>query len=274
MNRKVIAFAGSAVAVEWEGKQASGIVDLVLGNAPTGDDVPLITYQLESQGGTLTLRQDGRLVYGGSAPFTAAELLMGGVCRRLAERSRGGLLFHAAGLAWQGRGLLMPGTIAAGKTTLAAYLTLKGFDYLTDELVFIPEGSTKMETFTRPLNLKYPSRDPLVEEFDFAGNEERFLSHPRGDLVPPTLLNPDNTLSEPGVTAIVFPRYAPGDEFAFASVTAAQAGLALTECQVNARTLPAHGLGQVAQLAKSAPAYRLRYRHFQQIGDRIQGSLG
>jgi len=59
-------------------------------------------------------------------------------------------LFHAAALAWQGRGLLLPGKISAGKTTLTAWLLSRGLDYLTDELVFIPQGTVAVRGLARP----------------------------------------------------------------------------------------------------------------------------
>jgi hypothetical protein len=274
MKRKTIVFAGSSVAVEWDGDQADRLVDFVLGSAPAEAHAsPSETYRLVSEDEVLTLSRDGRRIYEGSNAYSAAEMLMGEVCRRLAEQSCGGLLFHAAGLTWQGRGLIMPGIIAAGKTTLTAWLTLVGFHYLTDELVFVPDGTSTMKAFTRPLNLKDASRESLAEIFDFNDRAEEFFSHPRGALIPPTLLHPNNELSEPQVSAIVFTRYAPDSEFAFEPLTGAQAGLALMECLVNARNLPEHGLTEIARLARSAPAYRLRYSRFEQIGDRIQASL-
>ena len=65
----------------------------------------------------------------------------------------------------------------------------------------------------------------------------------------------------------------PDGEFAFEPLSGAQAGLALMECLVNARNLPGHGLAEAARLARNAPAFRLRYSHFEQIGDRIQAFL-
>jgi hypothetical protein len=37
--------------------------------------------------------------------------------------------------------------------------------------------------------------------------------------------------------------------------------------------LPEHGFPQIARLARRAPAYKLTYAHFQQIGERIETLL-
>ncbi len=48
---------------------------------------------------------------------------------------------HAAGLALGGRGVLVPGTSGAGKSTLTVTLVRAGFDFLSDDTVFLtPEG--------------------------------------------------------------------------------------------------------------------------------------
>ena len=50
------------------------------------------------------------------------------------------MLFHAAALTWQSRGILLPAFTGAGKSTLTAWLLGQGFSYLTDELAFVPAG--------------------------------------------------------------------------------------------------------------------------------------
>jgi len=69
---------------------------------------------------------------------------------------------------------------------------------------------------------------------------------------------------------MIFPRYQPDVEFALRPISKAQAGLALMECLINARNLPGHGLSEIARLAQVAPAYKLSYANFDQIGERIE----
>ncbi len=161
MPTRLITFGGSTVAVVYSGDQPAAIIDFLFRYLPPelNPRQPHVTFNLSPADapGQLTLRRDEALIYTGDSPARAAELLQSQVCYHLADRSQGGLLFHAAALSWQGRGLLLPGATGAGKSTLTAWLLTQGFEYLTDELVFIPAGSEKLHAFTRPLNLKHPA---------------------------------------------------------------------------------------------------------------------
>lgn len=213
------------------------------------------------------------LLYAGGSAADVASLLLGESCHELADQSREGLLFHAAALARKGRGLILPGTIGVGKSTLAAWLLARGFDYLTDELVFVAWGADRLQAFTRPLNLKPPARSILRHVFDFEGWSGQFLSGSQFDLVPPTLVNPTNQASESDLDLILFPLYRPGSAFALQRLSKAQAGLELMQCLVNARNLPDHGFREIARLARKAPAYRMCYAGFDQIGEMVETLL-
>jgi hypothetical protein len=276
MQRRLVCFAGSSVAVEYSGDPPARIVDFLYRHAATDDRTPPhTTYRLLAgdESDQLVLYRDDTLICGGASGAAVAQLLLGDSCYHLAWYSQGGLLFHAGALVLNGKGLLLPGEIGAGKTTVTAWLALKGLDYLTDELAFIPHGADNIQAFTRPLNLKKPSRTVLKDHFHFEGHADRILSTPHGDLVPPALLNPTNMLSQPPVSLIVFPHYRPGGDFIMRPLSRAQAGLALMECLVNARSLPDHGFPEIVRLAKMAPAYKMTYAHFDQVGEQIETLL-
>lgn len=276
MHRRLISFAGSTVAIEYSGSRVASILDFLYRHVPSDRNIPpCVTYCITSGGepGRLALYRGSTLIYDGDSEATLAELLLGDTCHHLAAGSRGGLLFHAAGLAWKGKGLILPGAVGAGKSTLAAWLLTRGFDYLTDELVFVPQGSDRIQTFTRPLNLKSPSRSVLQSQADFEGRSAHILSTSHGDLIPPTVLNPVNTLSEPPLRLIIFPLYRPDSDFTLRPLSRAQAGWTLMQCLVNARNLPDHGFPEITRLVKTAPAYKMTYADFGQIGERVETLL-
>jgi hypothetical protein len=127
-----------------------------------------------------------------------------------------------------------------------------------------------MQTYTRPLNLKRPARTALEDLFDFEGDSNGILSTPYGDLVSPDLVNFAGPRDETPLSLIIFPRYAAGNEFELKRLSKAQAGLALMECLVNARNLPEHGFRELARLARTAPAFKMSYAHFDQIGEGVE----
>lgn len=281
MRTRLIAFAGSTVAVEYSGARPARIVDFVYRHMPSGgygDPAPHVTFRIAPGGraGKLALYRDGELTYEGASDACLAEKLLGDVGFALADKSRGGLLFHAGALAWDRKGLLLPGSIGAGKTTLTMWLAVQrlgGLTYLSDEMVFFPAGSHAMQPYTRPLNLKSGARAALRGLFDFEGQADRLMSTPYGDLIHPELLNFAGPGDEIPLSLIIFPRYVAGSEFELQPLSKAQAGLALMECLVNARNLPDHGFSGVVRLARTAPAYQMSYADFAQIGDRIERLL-
>jgi hypothetical protein len=275
-GQRIVCFGGSAVAIEYSGVRAAAVVAFLFQHAPgEGDVPPHVTFRAVSdeQSEGLALYRDETLVYTGNCQATWAELLLGETCHHLADRSRGGLLFHAAALVshkdtrtvWQGRGLLLPGGIGAGKSTLSAWLASRGWDYLTDELVFVPHGSDRMQAFVRPLNLKSTSLPVLRDCVDFQGRADHVLSGPQSTLLAPQAFHSTVAASEQPVSLIVFPRYRAGADFAWRPLAKAQGGLELMQCLINARNLPDYGLAEIARLARLAPAFRMDYAGFEQI---------
>jgi hypothetical protein len=276
METRLITFAGNTLAIEYSHARLARIVDFLYQYIPAEEDIaPRLTYRLLCGEGTewMALYRGDTLLYSGESEAVLAELLLSDTCHYLAAYSRGGLLFHAAGLAWGDKGLLLPGGIGGGKSTLAAWLAMKGLDYLTDELVFVPERTEVMQTFTRPLNLKSPARAVLQDRFDFKTNALHILSGPRSFLVPPTVLKPANRLSQPPLSLVLFPHYLPGSDFSLRPLSKAQAGLELMQCLVNARNLPEHGFPEVTRLARRVTAYKMSYAHFDQLGECVESAL-
>jgi hypothetical protein len=271
LRRREAHFANSAIAVEYEGERAAAIVEFLFRRiATTGPTEPHTTYRVVAQAAELVLRRADVTLYRGSSAAECADLLLGDSSRTLADRSHGGLLFHAAGLMWRGRGLLLPGRIASGKTTLSAWLVTQGFDFLSDELVFVAADSTIMQPLTRPLNVKSPSRSILCPYFDFDQHAVRLFSTPRGDLIPIDLLRPQNQLSTPEIKTIILPQYVPDAAFELETLSPGRAAFALVDTMVNARNLPDHGLPELARLTRAIPVQRVTYGRFAQLIDQIE----
>ena len=275
-RRRIVSFAHSAVAIESDGARADRIVDFLFRDTSSDDDVaPRVTFRLApgADPAKLAVDRDGAMAYESDSDAELAEYLLGDVTVQLADNSRDGLVFHAGALARNGRGVLVPGAIGAGKTTLTAWLVTKGLNYLTDEMVWVPEGTDLVRGFTRPLNVKRPSRLPLQKIFDFEKHAAQILSSAWIDLIPPAVLKPGNTLSAPRLNLIVFPNYQPACTPQIQPLSKAQAGFALLQTLVNARNLPEHGFPEAARLAQLAPAYRARYSDLEQIQESMENLL-
>lgn len=264
MTTHLVSFAHSAIAIAYHGDLPAQVVDFLYGHLPAvpNGPPPALTYHLHSDGpDLLILRRGETLLYRGPSAAAAAELLLGDSGQALAASSRDGLLFHAAGLAGPGCGLLLPGPTGCGKSTLAAWLNHQGLAYLSDELVFVAFGSTMLQGFTRPLHLKPPARSVLP-----AGLETPRFSTPYGHLVAPA-----GVLNSAPLTHLIFPTYQPGGSFSLRPLSPARAGLGLMQGLLNARNLPGHGFAEVSRLVRQVPAYHLGYGHFEQLRGWLQG---
>ncbi|NJN99306.1 MAG: hypothetical protein HC875_37030 [Anaerolineales bacterium] len=276
MQTRRISFAGSTLSIEFSGSQPAKVIDLLYRHIPAGADQPgFATYRLlnDPQTDLLRLYRDKALLYQGDCAATAAELLLGDTCYHLAAQSQAGLLFHAAALSWQGRGLILPGASGSGKSTLTAWLLSQGFDYLTDELVFVPWQTDSIQAFTRPINLKSPARFILSNIFDFEKQAAGMLSSSYATLIPPALFYPAQTGSEAPLALIIFPRYQVDSSFELQPLSKAQAGLTLMQTLINARNLPEHGFAEITRLVRQTPAYTMRYSSFDEISQEVRKLL-
>ncbi len=269
MQTQTLTFGGSTVTLESEGTHADRLVQQLLANIAPDRSAP-------DRGSSWTLRlvsQQGRPAHLFSGACTAtlqplgettAEQVLGHLCYRLAAGSQGGVLFHAAGACHAGQGWLLPGKVGAGKTTLAAWLVASHYTYLSDELVFVANGSLQMQGFSRPLNLRAGGLAALQAATSLVV-EDNTAAKDANTLVAPHYIGPGKVSDQAMLCAILFPHYAANCTFSCTPLSQAEAGLALMECLINARNLPNHGFTEVTRLARHLPAYRLTYSNFEQL---------
>ena len=130
-------------------------------------------------------------------------------------------LFHAAVISKVSKAVLFPAHVGSGKTTLAAMLAKRGFQYFSDELAVIDVETLQVRPFTMPMSIKpgsltvlaqeYPELDTLANHFRPDGKVVRYLQ-------PPTESLPE-TDSTATVSALVFPHYNEGDGNYFMSLS-------------------------------------------------------
>jgi hypothetical protein len=165
-------------------------------------------------------------------------------------------------VAQRGKAVLLPGDSGVGKTTLTAWLLGRGFDYLTDELVFLRDRSRLCQSFRRALNVKQED-GPVLDGVLAIDDPGVALRTPQGYLVeaPRRRARP----APARVEAIVFPRFRKGDEFSLERLSPAECGLRLMSALVNTRLRRDRGFASVVYLARSCRAYALSYGHVSQL---------
>lgn len=276
-GRRVVTFAGRSVILEWRGPGAEAAASLIEGSSSDLDAAPpaaVFTLEASEDPPLVTLRRGQDRLYRGRSLGSAAHVLLQEALFSLIEGSDGGLVLHAAFLARGSSGVLLPGPTGSGKSMLAAWLALHGLAPLSDEAAYLPAGDEFARPFARPFCFKRSWAEVLGIEPP-AGAQ--ILRDGRVHLVPPALFNPAPRPTRVAPRLIVFPQFAAGADFSLTSLTSARAAVRLMESLANARNLDGHGVGQVADLARSVEAWALTYGRFEQLGpllERIEAAVG
>jgi hypothetical protein len=168
----------------------------------------------------------------------------------------GHLILHAGGVEHDGAGVVFPGAMEAGKTTLAAGLVRAGFGYLTDEGVAIDRQSLRIHSYPKPLSLDrgawplFPELEPHVDLATDAYKTDQWQ-------VPPTDIRAD-ALGQPcAISTILFTRYESGVDTSVEPLGRAEALIELAKNTFKFDEQGAPALDVLAEVVRAAACYRL-----------------
>lgn len=273
LTTRVLTFGGTEVAIEYTDGRSAEIVDFLFERIPrvAGNGATQARFRLveDRANGVFTLTQHHETCCIDRSAGAIASWLLHATFRQLALAAAPtrGLLLHAAAVERQGRGLLLPGSSGSGKSTLTALLAIRGFDYLTDELVHVPLESTDVEGFTAPLKIKMAGleamkgQDPLITggRASMAGVHDLLVQPGDGRLT-----------AAASLSLIVFPHYQRHGRFHLKALSPAETALRLMAGVLNAERLPDHGFREVARLAGLAAGYVMRYASLAQVESHLE----
>jgi hypothetical protein len=267
-----IRFAGVRVALRLDHSPAAPLVEHVLGDVQIrGRGAADVTLHITpgKRADRAILRRGGQRLYEGECNGALALAVLDQTVRGLVEGARRGLVLHAGAVTRRGKAILLPGDAGAGKTTLTAWLMGRGFDYLTDELVFLRDRSMICEPFRRALNVKQANGPALDGIVKFA-TPPAALRTPQGYLLAPPRRRRGAAAGR--VHTLVFPRFRAGAAFSLRGLSPAESGLRLMSALVNTRLRHDRGFAAITHLARACPAYALSYGHVAQL-DRHLGEI-
>lgn len=220
-----------------------------------------VDYRITTRGSVYDLWRDGLAPLNGLSRDQLLVTLMDALVTRLIEPCADRLLFHAAGVALDGQGVLLCGASGSGKSTLTASLIRRDFDYLTDEVTAVPLNSLDdtpcMTGLPRSLVLKPGSASVWRTEGDIRGQTYDFADG--SAWVSPDSFRVNCLRSEASPRLAILPRYEANAGFTVQQLSQAQAAFALMQHLVNARNLPQHGLSAAARLAVLLTAFSIVY---------------
>jgi hypothetical protein len=165
---------------------------------------------------------------------------------------------HAAGAAAHGRAILLAGPSGCGKSTLALALARHGLEYLGDDMLFATHsaGELRLHGFPEEVDVSPESAAWFDELAAFTGPP------PAG--WPKHRIHVDEAFDAPLAhsaepAALVFPSIASSGETELEPLTAAEALVELgPNVLLTDPSVAQHHLDAIGELARLAPAYRLR----------------
>ncbi len=168
------------------------------------------------------------------------------------------LVFHAAGVALDDRGVILCAASDSGKSTLAAWLLGSGFDFLTDEMIAIGSDDTTIQGLPFPIVLKSGS------EFVWKrwGNEAQTknIQYFNGAMwVDAEAFRPNAVIASTTARLLIFPRYEARATFQVQPLSKARAVFRLLPRVINFTTFADRGQEIATSFVKRIPAYSLVY---------------
>lgn len=171
------------------------------------------------------------------------------------------LILHSAVLERGGFGIILPGQPGAGKSTLCAGLSLRGWRLLSDEVCVMRPPSIQLIPVPRPIGLKEESID-VIKRFEptvimgppTSGTRKGTVAHIQVDA---TAIAAGHTNATPRL--IVFPSYQAGSPVVLEPYSKATTLLRVAQDAFNFSVLGNAGFETLAALVDACDCYTLTY---------------
>ena len=172
--------------------------------------------------------------------------------------------FHAGAVSRRGRGVLVLGPPAAGKSTLCVALAQRGFSLLSDEVSALDRRLCRLEGAPRALVLRPDVLGPLGLRTAERGNRGVFAASDLGI--------ERSAWARP--IAVVRPRYSAGSSPArIRRVSAAEAVMSLFESSYSLTRWKVRGFDWILRAARQLPTYEVVYSDCHAAAASIEGQL-
>lgn len=273
-HSRIIQFADHAIKFNIASPEILEAVDVHFAHCLGANQTFLSEYQVEgNQEAGFFIQKDGVLFASDLTVEQVLFYLMQDGLIMLNGESKTSLIFHAAALSYQERGLLLCGKSGSGKSTLAAWLTSNGYQYLTDEVTSYSLAGDEVGGFCRSLVLKSAS-SVIWQRWLNGADESSYLKMSDGSAwITPTLLNPNAVQAHVMPHLILFPTYSAVAAFETERLTPAATLFMLLQSLVNARNFSDLGMAAAGNLSQQVSAYRFTYSNIEQASEWIQQTI-
>lgn len=233
----------------------------------------VVRYQLTHDETAWYIQRDDQPAYDVPTPTLAYMHVALDVVAKLVNRCSQHTIFHAAGLARDERGIVLCGQSDSGKSTLAAWLTASGFDFMSDEMIALADDSPEITGFTCPLILKKNSTF-LWQHWLPDKTRLDFLYALDGAVwIDPEMLRPHSVRPVVIPHLLIFPRYDAQATLTVQPLTSAQATFRLMQRVINFASRTDRGVNAAKNLARQTTAYAVTYRDLHQVTTWLEQTL-
>ena len=168
-------------------------------------------------------------------------------------------LFHAGSIARNGRGVLIPGTSGAGKSSTVAALALSGFDYCSDEVAVLGRDG-RLRPFPKIISLKAGGWRHVAADFPAASQHQLVCWLPRESLYylrPPLVPDEESALSGYPLDFILLPSFNQSKETGLQPAPKSLALATLIEQSLDLAIRGSEGFDLIVDLVQHAECYAL-----------------
>jgi HprK-related kinase A len=218
---------------------------------------------------------DGKPLFETCRPSEVFPYLEWGINWRVISRYGQFIQVHAASMAHEGRGLILAGDSGVGKSTLAAALMARGWQYLSDEFALIDPKTHQMHPFPKALCIKSGSFEiirrlklPLWRRGDYVKAMKGQVGY-----VSPSEARSQCITPRCPINVIVFPRYIEGVRPELRPLSRAEAAFSLLRQTFNRPTFGYRAMSVITTITRSAQCFRLESGEIEGTCDLLESIL-
>lgn len=177
------------------------------------------------------------------------------------------LIIHAAILAKDDKAIVFPAPPGSGKSTLTAYLALKGWRLLSDEMTIIELNTCTAIPFVRPISLKNNSINLVKSWFPDAVMSDVAKDTTKGDVA--HVKAPSESIAKATrkatITAIVFPKYNANTVLDIYELSQTNTFMQLADNAFNYNVIGEEAFSTISHIVEKCPGFEIKYNDVAEV---------
>ncbi len=177
------------------------------------------------------------------------------------------LVVHSAILAKDDKAIMFPAPPGSGKSTLTAYLSMKGWRLLSDEMTIIELNSRTAIPFVRAISLKNNSIDLVKQWFPDVIMSDIAKDTQKGDVahVQPPKYSVQNGTQKAEIVGIVFPKYTPSTQLDIYQLDQSDTFMQLANNSFNYNVIGTEAFKTISKLVNECLSFEINYNDLAEV---------